>query len=146
MYQYYQLDENDDGDIYYRNTPTIGNSEDLQANLIGNEMVATSYDNNFNLVTRNYTNEHDYKKVRYYWNNKKTKVAELGILSQFTQTTSLTFGNIDDSLFEPSTRIQINGSSYSSANGPYSIIFKYFVYSSSNFKTYTNTVSLYISK
>ena len=109
-------------------------------------MIAYSYDNNFNLVTRNYNTESDYNKVRYYWNNKKTKVAELGTLEQFTNTCTISLANIDDSLFEPSTRIQINGSTLDFANGIYSLVLKIFTYKSDNFRTYTNNVVLQLAK
>lgn len=146
LYQYFQLDENDNGDIYYKNTPVVSDTHDIVANVVGNNMIAYSYDNNFNLVTRNYNIESDYNKVRYYWNNKKTKVAELGTLEQFTNTCTISLANIDDSLFEPSTRIQINGSTLDFANGIYSLVLKIFTYKSDNFKTYTNNVVLQLAK
>ena len=146
LYQYFQLDENDNGNIYYKNTPVVSDTHDIVANVVGNNMIAYSYDNNFNLVTRNYNIESDYNKVRYYWNNKKTKVAELGTLEQFTNTCTISLANIDDSLFEPSTRIQINGSTLDFANGIYSLVLKIFTYKSDNFKTYTNNVVLQLAK
>lgn len=146
LYQYFQLDENDNGDIYYKNTPVVSDTHDIVANVVGNNMIAYSYDNNFNLVTRNYNTESDYNKVRYYWNNKKTKVAELGTLEQFTNTCTISLVNIDDSLFEPSTRIQINGSTLDFANGIYSLVLKIFTYKSDNFRTYTNNVVLQLAK
>lgn len=146
LYQYFQLDENDNGDIYYKNTPVVSDTHDIVANVVGNNMIAYSYDNNFNLVTRNYNTESDYNKVRYYWNNKKTKVAELGTLEQFTNTCTISLANIDDSLFEPSTRIQINGSTLDFANGIYSLVLKIFTYKSDNFRTYTNNVVLQLAK
>lgn len=146
LYQYFQLDENDNGDIYYKNTPVVSDTHDIVANVVGNNMIAYSYDNNFNLVTRNYNIESDYNKVRYYWNNKKTKIAELGTLEQFTNTCTISLANIDDSLFEPSTRIQINGSTLDFANGIYSLVLKIFTYKSDNFKTYTNNVVLQLAK
>lgn len=148
LYQYFQVDDStEETDIYLKNTPAIGNGDDLYGNDIGTEAMMGSFDEGYNLVSRSY--EPGYgstKKIRYFWNERRTEATELGAIRELTKMMTLTVPNFDPSMVDPGTNVTLSGSTIEYANGRYALYQKIYSMTSQDFKYFTSSVTFVFAK
>ena len=147
IFQTPQIDENEDIRFYLKNNPLFFSNHDVYKNKIGTQTVFNSYDDNFNLISRDYNNKEISKnKTRYFWNPKRYSYFENSEMNRFYQFCSLKYENIDPTLFNPGTRIYITGSELEEINGQYALLGINIYFSSLDYVTYSNSIILSLGK
>lgn len=145
IYNGVQMDENGDLQMYLSADPDSTNEYDLYRDTIGKRSVFSSYDNEFNLITRDYTNDGDTNKTRYFWNNMQNSVYENRAMSAFYKDIRVALTNFDPSLVTPATFITLSGSS-ADLDGDYALKSSVVVYTTTDFSNYTSSETLFLGK
>lgn len=146
VYQVPQLDDEDDVQLYLPNDPDISSTHDVYFNSIGGTAVFSSYDSEFNLVTRDYSNDSSTKKTRYFWNPLQKASYESRFLASFYQSISVGLPNFDPNIVNPGTKIIVSGSDLDDINGQYALIAEAIFFSTTDFSNYTGTETCVIAK
>ena len=145
-YQVPQTDESGNVQIYLPNDPEISSRRDVYFNQIGGTAVFSSYDSEFNLVTRDYSNDPSVKKTRYFWNPMQKASYESRFLATFYQSISIGLPNFDPNAVTPATKITVSGSGLDEINGQYALIAEAIFFSTTDFSNYTGTETCVIAK
>lgn len=146
IYQTYYGDDDDNISITLKTTPVISKKKDVVDNSIGKKAVFNSYDENYNVVTREYElTDTDENKTRFYWNTSSE------IYENYTRAQLMYFGNIglanvDFSVINPNMSININGSTISDLNGEYKILLCDITLDTADYVTYTSAVNISYAK
>lgn len=146
IYHQAQVDENESVRIYLEDNPMIITTKDLYSYIVGSKAVFNSYDDNFNVTSRNRDFIGVINKSRYFWNENKYKSFEDKKLKAITQFTQISPRNIDFTLIQPSTKITITGSDIENINGQYALTETNIFISTGDFKNYTGAVIYNIGK
>lgn len=144
------IDKNDNLKKYLETNPQIVSVTDTYRYETGEQVVYCSYDDNFNLVTRTYQlddtgNTGEDKKTRYIWNDDKLKKYEIKNLSGISNYIQLSFSNLDPSLIEPDTFVEIVGGN-ELINGVYCILGMEEFFASSDYTNFTNSFNVTLGK
>ena len=132
------IDDKENVLIYLSNEPVYSVTADFKNNMIGGTTIYNSYDDNYNLVSRSYS-ENDSEKVRVFWNSQRDSRYETSNNNMIDRLTQITILNCDPTLFQPSTLYKIN-STLDYMDGEYRIVSKFikFYNSSEKFLCSTN--------
>lgn len=138
------VDENNNIKLNYKNLPTFSNSKEIVDHKLGNETIFYSYDDYFNISYRNKTNADTFKKVRYIWNTSGLKISEDGTHSIINNSShiNIVLNNINPELFNPLTSLRLISSEYKKIEGDYGIVSCSYMFNTSDFKHYSNSVYL----
>ena len=144
------IDKNDNLKKYLETNPQIISITDTYRYETGEQVIYCSYDDNFNLITRTYQlddtgNTGEDKKTRYIWNDDKLKKHEIKNLTGISNYIQLSFSNLDPSLIEPDTFIEIIGGN-ELINGVYCIIGIEEFFSSSDYTNFVNSFNVTLGK
>lgn len=147
IFQNAEMDENNNVRFYLKNNPLYFSTHDVYKDRVGTNTVFNSYDDNFNLVSRNYVdNNVDKNKSRYFWNPKKYSYFENSEMNQFYQYISFSAENIDFTLFKPDTKILIGGSDLTELNGQYALMGIDIYLIALDYTTFSDSISLTLGK
>ncbi len=132
----------DDGNMMIRldTNPIMMMNEDSYRNSTGGQMVFSSYDDNYNLVSRTYNTSDITGKTRYYWNADAGSAYEMAELSAIRKFTTITLRNMDPTYIEPDTEATITGSSIDDINGEYAAVAASLFYTTTDHKVFTNAI------
>ena len=134
------------------NTPIFETVKKVNDNLFGIDKVIYSYDDIFNLNTREiYDTGNIYDKKRIYWDNLGDEATPNIIEDAYSRNvmSSLSFVNADPRIFDQYTYINLDGGeSVDYLRGKYIVKNKSEVYTSSksNFTIFTNEITVIIEK
>lgn len=138
-----KIDEDNNLKITYRKMPAFSINDEITTHTLGDHTVYYYYDENFNLVNRDRTNEKAYPKTRYLWekmSDYSSEILDKGI------SMSLIFSNINPDLINPLTRVKLISSEYKQYEGQFLINELSYMFSSKDNKHFENTISISIIK
>ena len=134
------MDENGDVQLILPNDPDVQSGYDVFRNQTGGLSVFSSYDSQFNLVSRDYSLDKSVKKTRYFWNPRQRKEFEERSVKKFYQSVSIGLPNFDCSKVNPATKIMVSGGSLPEINGQYALIGEVVTFSTTDFSNYNGSV------
>lgn len=134
--------------ITTRVVPGYNERKRIVGNSLGTNSVFYSYDENFNLVTRNSTTNIGYEKTQYHWNPSRRKMLEDNIMksaAKASEAMTLSFSNISPEYFSPLSSVKIT-SDYPEPNGDYFITTETLIFSTTDTKHYTSVLNVILSR
>jgi hypothetical protein len=131
--------------IYRKNDPAVGTVTDVFMDSVGQTSIISSYDDDLNGIRREYDNNTDNGKVRYIWNNLQKDIFEKSLIHNSTKATRISLASINPNYFTPDTSVLITAS-LDSISGYYTISEESYSISTTDFKTYTISIVLSMSK
>jgi hypothetical protein len=146
IYKTAKLDENDNVTVYLDANPMFISNYDVYRNTTGGTTVFNSYDDNYNIATRNYNNDPNVKKTRYTWNDKQNAIFEGQDLNNVSQIITCSIDNFDPSYISPSTKVNINGSDVDEINSQYNLLSKQFSMTTTDYINFTGITMLILGK
>lgn len=131
--------------IYKKNVPSIMSIQDVYNDTTGNKSIFNSYDENFNLIRREYSKDAIANKTRYLWNTVQKSQTEQAYLKSSVVATSLAIDNLGPDYITPLTKITVS-SDLDNATGTYSLLDKSYILTSPDYKNYSSTIVLSLAK
>lgn len=124
--------------------PEILEGTKIISHATGNSTTFSSYDENFNLVTREASNTLSYNKERFFWNDLRNQGDENAVLttSQLGTYTNISLNDVDPSKFTPLTNVKIAAEEYPSVSGDYIISECSYIFTTRDYKYFSNTLYL----
>lgn len=112
--------ENNNIKLNMKTPPAFQNSEKVDGDMIGSKAVYYSYDDHFNLITRDASNGESFEKTRYFWNPSGLYSEEQEFQKTSTTSKSIMFSltAINPELITPLSVVSIT-SDYDYMNGEY---------------------------
>lgn len=138
----------EDGNIrmYLDANPMMSITDDVYRNMTGGQMVFSSYDSNYNLVSRAYRPSDITTKTRYYWNADMGSRYEESELREMHKFVTVTLRNMDPTYIEPDTAATITGSDIADLNGEYAVTGSTIFYTTADHKTFTDAIMVMLGK
>src|SRR5574344_1726761 len=147
IYDHVQADENDNIQIYLPSNPMYVSKYNTYRHSTGGQTIFNTYDDNFNLISRSYSNDESVAKTRYYWNNDRLAMFEKTDLTKVFGFISLKLNNIDPSIIDPDTNFSIAGSELPELNNNQLILLGQEIYfSSTDYKNYNDSIIITLGK
>ncbi len=147
-YSHNFVDDNENVQKYLDTNPVFFSKKDISGYKKGNKIIVSSYDDNFNLVTRQYNDDTSASdmKTRVIWNKEQAQSFERSYNNRITEISQISLANFDPTYIEPDTMINISGSEQAFINGTYILSGIDVYFSSEDKKTFSNTVSCNLIK
>lgn len=145
IYSTYRMDDNENVTLYTRTSPSVIFNTNVNDYDIGSNIVINRYDENIQLSSTSSIHDNSSSKTRYYWNTGKYETSD-NLTNTITAIGSTVVSNVDFSLFEPNTKIIINGSQDNDINGYYEILSAITTISTSDYSTYVSATNITFGK
>lgn len=131
-----------------RNLPLFSKAEKVMAHDIGTNTIFYSYDEYYNIVTREESNDVSYKKTRYIWNETGIKNNEDDLVNIAKRCASLTLSiaDVNPEILTPITNFRVISAQYPEAAGDYFASEILYTISTNDFKVYRGNSSLILIK
>jgi hypothetical protein len=145
-----QVDESNNVRLYLRINPPFVSDKEINRDTIGETTVFSSYDKNFDVIKRIYSNTDERvsnNKVKYYWNFYGNKIFEESLINSITRNDMVTIAmsNISPNYFNINTLYTIT-SDDSYISGRYTLIENSFILSTTDYTMYTSLSNLTLMK
>lgn len=145
-----KVDENNNIQKYTSNNLPVFSNKDILTYSLGDQIIYNSYDDEFNLISRTKTVNTDLngndRKTRYKWNDNRFADFEERDTKVMYYTTAISLTNVDFTLIEPVTKVQISGSTNEILNGIYSILGTEVYFSTNDRKKFNCSTNIFIGK
>lgn len=145
VYSTYRMDDSENVVLYTRTSPSVVFNTNVDDYENGSNIVINRYDENIQLSTTSNVIDNTSSKTRYYWNTGKYETVD-NIINNITAIGSSVISNVDFSLFEPNTKVIINGSPDDNINGYYEILSAITEISTSDYNTYISATKITFGK
>lgn len=139
------IDEENNIKKIFQTIPSPITYKDVFNYSIGGSPIIGSYGSDFELVTKNYINNIDETKIRYYWNRSGSSHGEKYSLSGTTGGLSIPFENINPKLFKPTTNFIVDDKN-NNLKGQYFLANIQYVFTTDDYKNYTCGGNLLLMK
>ena len=133
-----QVDDEDNIKLVMNKSPEYLSIKDVKNNMLGGNAVFGSYGSEYEPVLRSYELS-DEKKIRYYWNENRTKLAETNMINAPAVQSAITINNLNPKVISPKTQILIN-SENSDVKGIYNITSCRVIFTTSDMKVFKNKI------
>lgn len=133
--------------IIMKNLPPFSTANKLVGDGLGSNTIYYSYDDNFNIITRNSSNDSFYTKTRYLWNSANNKKDEdyHSMINSKSSSMNLSLSNINPELITPLTLFNVD-TDYSLALGDYVLLEKSYIISTNDMTHYNCITNLSLLK
>lgn len=141
------VDDDENIQKYLDSNPLYFSKKDINGYKYGDRTIISSYDENFNLVTRQYgASDTEDKKTRVVWNTEQNETFEHAYLNTINAFSQLSLSNFDPTYIEPDTMVIVSGSLQSFINGTYILSGMDIFFSSEDQKTFSNSTTCHLIK
>jgi hypothetical protein len=133
--------------IYLKTAPSMMDRKEIAMDSVGETSVFSSYDKNYNLVRRIYSNDTTNKKVRYFWNANSSKILEESSvnMAKYSNVVSIPLSNIDPNYFNVDTLFTIV-SEKKFINGVYALLENTFSFTTKDYLHFESNIVLKLTK